>query len=192
MIRGIDFCFYRNSAALGAGWATPTWNLVDGIKDLNEDDQFDAFENTIRRNRGLKTFLPTLEDLSIEFDLVIPDNVLQGTTTAVSAGNPDFDDFRAFQTAKRKRLPIDCLVLTGPLDQNGAEGFRAFMHVLGFGRPQSNGDGAFCKVKMQPGLPDAATLATSPAAQASLEVRVTAAALTYSLWGADTFTYTPT
>lgn len=191
MITGVQCAFYRNSAALGGGWASPTMNLVDGIKDFEVNDAWEEFENSIRRGRGLKTFHQTMEAVELSTMLLIPDNVLQGTTTATSTGNPDWDDFRAFQTAKRKRLPMDVMVLNGPMTENGAEGFRMFMGVFGFSVSQKNEDGLMVAVTMKPMLPDAATLATSPAAQVGLEVRVASGAPTYSLWGAETFTLTP-
>jgi hypothetical protein len=191
MIRAIDLFLYRNSAALGTGWATPTWNVVDGIKDFDATDVYDMFENTVRRGRGLKTYFPTTDDVEINFMMTIPDNVLFGTTTATSAGNPDFDDYRAFQTAKRTRRVMDIMSLTGASTTNGAEGFRMFVTVADFSLVSGDQDGAMMKVKLKPAMPDETTLATSPTALPSLEVRVAAAAPTFSLWGADTFTYTP-
>lgn len=187
MIRGIDCGFYRNSAALGAGYAAPTWNIVDGIKDLDFTDVFDAFENTVRRGLGLKTYLPTLEDVEINFMLTIHDNTLNNSTVAVSAGNPDFDDFRAFQTAKRTRVPIDIMCLTGTTTTNGAEGFRMFVYIHEFSVSQANADGLMAKVKLKPAMPDPTTLATSANALASQYVRVTNGAPTYSGWNAESF-----
>lgn len=188
---GIDCCFYRNSAALGAGWATPTWNLVDGIKDGDFTSVFDMFENTIRRGRGLKTYVPTTEEVEFSFMLTIPDKVLFGTTNAVSAGNPDFDDFRAIQTAKRTKQPLDVMILDGASNINGVEGVRMFVHIAEFSQPQGNSDGLMMNVKLKPAQPDASTLATSPTAVPSMHVRVTGGVPTFSYWDADTFTLTP-
>ncbi len=189
---GIDCAFYRNSAALGAGWATPTWNLVDGIKDGDYKDVLEMFENTIRRGLGLKTYAAALNDVEFSAMLMIPDKVLFGGTVAVTTGNPDFDDFRAIAAAKRTKQPLDVMILDGPSTLNGVEGIRLFAHVAEFSEPQGNGDGLMMKVTFKPALPDASTMATSPTAVPGLNVRVAAGAPTFAAWNSDTFTYTPT
>lgn len=187
MIRGIDCKVYRNSAALGTGYATPTWNLVDGVKDVDIKDSAEAYDTTTRRDLGIKTYDVTLDDVEITLMLKIPDAVLAGTTTAVATGDPDFDDWRAFNTAKNQKINIDLMFLTGTTATNGAEGLRGFFKIHDFSVSQQNSDGLFQAVTLKPSTPDSTTLATTATAVAMRHVRVAGGAPTYANWGSDTF-----
>jgi hypothetical protein len=187
MLRGIDCKLFRNSAALGAGYATPTFNEVASVKDLDYKLTEESYDVTTRREKGIKVYEPTLTDLEVTFMLRIPDNVLFGVTTGVTTGDPDFDDFRAYETAYNTKVVIDNLLLTGGTTTNGAEGFRGFFKVHDFSVSQANADALFAKVTLKPAPADSTTIATTPTAEAMRHARVTAGALTYANWGSDTF-----
>lgn len=180
MPRGIDCKLYRNSAALGAGYATPTFNEVASIKDLEYTLTTESFETTTRLEGGIKTYEQTVADLEISFMLRLPE-------PAATTGDPNYDDYIAIRTAFNTNLVIDAMMLTGTTATNGAEGFRGFFKVSDFSESQGHGDSLFKKVVLKPSCVDATTLASTAAAQAMRRVKIAAGAPTYANWGSDTF-----
>lgn len=180
MPRGIDCKLYRNSAALGAGYATPTFNEVASVKDLEYTITTESFETTTRLEKGIKTYEQTVADLEISFMLRLPE-------AAATTGDPNYDDYIAFRTAFNTNLVIDCMMLTGTTATNGAEGFRGFFKVSDFSETQGAADSLFKKVVLKPSCVDATTLASTASAEAMRRVKVAAGAPTYASWGSDSF-----
>jgi hypothetical protein len=180
MPSGIDGILYRNSASLGAGYATPTFNEVGNIKDLEYTLTWDSSETSVRRERGLKSYEPTMADLEFTFMLRVPEY-------AAASGNPDFDDLAAFIAAAATKGVMDLMVLNGPTATNGVRGFRGFFKVHDFSESQQNGEALFRKVVMKPAPVDATTLATTASAEMCRHVLIAAGAPTYATWGSNTF-----
>jgi hypothetical protein len=181
MPAGIDGFAYRNSAALGAGYATPTWNEVGNIKDLEYSLTWESFETSVRREKGVKSYEPTMADLEITFMLRVPE-------LAAAASNPDFDDLAVFVAAMATRGVIDMLVLNGSSTTVGARGFRGFFKVHDFSESQANADGIFKKITLKPSPVDSTTIATTATAEMMRHALVGAGpAVTFASWGSNTF-----
>lgn len=180
MPRGLDCKLYRNSAALGAGYATPTFNEVANVKDLEYTLTTESFETTTRAEKGIKTYEQTVADLEISFMLRLPEPV-------ATTGDPNFDDYTAIRTAFNSNVVLDMMMLTGTTATNGAEGFRGFFKVSEFSESQTQSDSLFKKVVLKPSCVDATTLATTNTAEAMRRVKIATGAPTYASWGSDTF-----
>jgi hypothetical protein len=177
---GIQCKMLRNSAALGAGYATPTFNDVESVMDVDYSLTQEEFETTTRAEKGIKVYETTLTNLEINFMLRVPE-------LAAAAGNPDFDDFLAFETAHQLNNPLDIMVLSAGATTNGARGFRGFFKVHEFSESQKNGESLFRKVILKPCAVDPTTKATTSTAEAFRWARVAAGAVTYASLGSNTY-----
>lgn len=176
MARGIDCIVYRDTAT----YASPTYQEVRNIKDLQLADSFDTADVSTRHERGLSVFEPTME--KVEYT-----GMMREPEITAAAGDPTFDDHLAFQTAYDGRTALHLEILTGGRTTNGSRGYNGFFFVTKWDQDQSNGVSLFRNFTLTPAPVPAATLAATPAAEAMRKVLVAAGAATYANIGSTTY-----
>ncbi len=174
---------YRNSAAAGAGYATPTWNEISGIREVTVSDTKETYETTTRTGNGIKSFVPTLTEYSFSFKMPCPE-------AGAAAGNLQYDDYIVFRNAYYSGGVIDMLILDGTTTEVGAEGIRFFAAVEQFEQDQSDNARLTTSIKLVITDPDVATLASAatPGAKPAKRARIgSGPALTMADFGSSTF-----
>ena len=171
---------YRNSAALGSGYATPTFNELASVQDLTITIAGDSFDASTRLEKGVRVYEVTMHDISVSFKHRVPD-------LGATMGDPTFDDLQAILGAWRTRAVLDCMFLDGSSSTNGAEGIRGFFKVHKMDQDQSNNVSTFWDVELKPAPVDGTTLASTASAQAMRHVKVATGAPTYANWGSNSF-----
>lgn len=99
---------YRNTGTYGS----PTWTSVSMVKDVTPNTPWDMVDASIRASR-VKLYAPTQQD----FDVTM--NVLDNDSDA---------GVQAFKAAANTAVPIDILVMDGPITDEGVRGVR--FHAL--------------------------------------------------------------
>lgn len=131
-VRGLDCTLYRNTGSYGS----PTWNLVDTIKDNNVSYEKGKADASTRRTK-FRENVSTLIELGIEFGI---------------KRDRDNADWQAFyEASKPGGSPIEILLLDGPIeDLSGEEGLRLTAEVFGFGQAEELEGVVFNSVTMSP------------------------------------------
>lgn len=112
--KGYKRTIYRET---GGTFATPTWNLVDNVKDVSWALPKDSLEATRRASGALKESEPGRGDFSI--------------TGMIMVDESD-SDFTAFETAWLADSLLDIMILDGPNSTNGSRGYRMEMKLHEF------------------------------------------------------------
>lgn len=108
----LDCVLQRNTAS----YATPTWVTVDNVKNVGIPKGKAMSETTTRGDAGLKTFLGTVKEFGLEFEM--------------NADDADAD-YTAFEDSYWNNAPLDLLVLRGPAEA-GTKGVRLQVEVETF------------------------------------------------------------
>lgn len=180
MPRGIDCILYRNSAALGVGYATPTWNEVASVKDVQLTHSLESFDVSTRAEKGLKVYEQTMSEIEITGMIRHPEH-------AAIANDPNFDDFVAFRDAYFGNTVLHLEVLNGGRTTSGVIGLNGFFKVASWDEDQSNGASLMAAFTLKPAPVDVTTLATTNTAQAMRRVKVTSGSATYANFGSTSF-----
>lgn len=113
---GLDMMLYRNSATYGS----PTWVLIENVRDLTGPDSMGEADVSIRGN-GLKLSEPTLEEVSFEWDMI---------------HDPDDADFNAVKAAYEGKTLIEFAFADGPIATSGTKYLRIETKVFKFDRAE--------------------------------------------------------
>jgi len=180
MPRGIDCKLYRNSAALGAGYATPTWNEVTNVRDVQLNHSLESFEMSTRHELGVKVYEQTMSEIEVTGMLRHPEH-------AATTGDPGYDDFIVFRDAYFGNTVLHLQVLNGGNTTNGVIGLNGFFKIAQWNEDQSNGVGLMIAFTLKPCPVDVVTLAATATAQAMRRVKVASGAATYANFGSTSF-----
>lgn len=129
---GFDGTIYFN----GGTYGSPTWGLVNAVRDVNIGADMDETDASTRIGGGVKQSEPTL--LAIELSGKIRSN------------DADSNGFILMETAFFTRTSLDVLFLDNPNTVNGSRGYRCDMKVFKFGEPQNLGDVLFREFSIKP------------------------------------------
>lgn len=177
---GINCVGYRNSAALGSGYATPTFNELGGVQDLKINQSKNKYKCTTRAEKGMEVEETTTTQITVTGKMRIPE-------LAATTGNPDYDDLAAFRTAWNANSVLDLMFLDGGSTTNGSQGIRGFFKISKWDEDQSNDVATFMDFELVPCPVDSTTLASTATAQAMRHVLVATGAPTYANWGSNSF-----
>lgn len=122
---------YRNSGSYG----TPTWDLIDNVKDLTLNLDKDEVDITTRGSGGFKEFIDGMIDASIDFGMV--------WDTADT-------DFTAIRTAFFAKTAIEFLILDGLQATSGSQGLRVTCMIKSFTRNENLGEALMVDVTLRP------------------------------------------
>lgn len=130
---GLDMYLYRNTNT----YASPTWVIVENVRDLTGPDSFAEADVSRRQTGGtpIKQSEPTLREFSIEFDMVYD---LTDT------------DFAALQTAFAARTLVEIALADGAIATTGTRYFGLEMKIFEFSRNESLTDANIYHVVMKP------------------------------------------
>ncbi len=112
----LDCVLARNSAT----FVTPTWVTVNNVKDVGVSKGKSMSETTTRGDGGFKTFIGTVKEFGLEFEM--------------NADDAD-DDYAALADSYWTNAAVDLLVLRGP-NTAGTKGVRLQMEVETFDEKQ--------------------------------------------------------
>ena len=101
----------------GGTFGSPTFNLVDNVKDVAANPQKDQLEGTTRRSGKVKEYEPGRIDL---------------TVTGMMEVDESNEDFTAFETAWLADSSLDIMILDGTSATNGSRGYRMEMKLFAF------------------------------------------------------------
>jgi hypothetical protein len=182
MGRAIDCNIYRNTAAEGVGYGTPTLtNPVGNIMDLEITEDKEMEEITIRRGKGAKMYAPTTIEFAVSGKMLCPG-------VGAAAGNLDFDDYTAFNSAWNSNGVLDLLFLDDLVATIGASGVRGAFALSKWGQPQGVSNRLWRVFELKVTDWSVLTYATSPTAEPLRKALVgTGPALTYASLGSNTF-----
>ena len=131
IVLGLDAKLYRNTGA----WATPTWSLVDNVRDLTTSVEKGDADVSTRGSGGWRQHAVTLKDGSIDFEMVWDTADIEFT----SLKDAFFNDTTVEMAA------LDLLVAT-----TGAQGLHADFNVGDFSRAEALEDALKVSVKLTP------------------------------------------
>ena len=117
--------------------ATPTWTEVTNVQNLKSSDQMGGADVTTRGSGRMKLELPTLETVSVEFDMIW--NTLDAA-------------LQAFKAAYQAGGYIGVAIMDGDITVNGSEGLVADMAVFAFEREEPLEAAMTAKVTLKPTL----------------------------------------
>lgn len=126
-----DAKLYRNAGTYG----TPTWTVMDNVKDLTLTLTKEAIDVSTRAAAGWREFVDGLKDASIEWSMVWDD----GDTA-----------FTAIKAAFLNNTAIEVLVLDGAYNSTGSQGLRATCMVESFTRNETLGEALMVDVTIRP------------------------------------------
>lgn len=133
---GINSKVYYNTASGGTKYASPTWSVVDHVRDNAPSQPWDLVDASIRATR-VKLYHPTQKDIGCQITVRCDD-----VDTA----------YLALRAAAEEGIALDMLILDGPISTEGSRGFRAFFHVSETGQPQGAGDVLYSTFDLKPGF----------------------------------------
>lgn len=140
LVRGKDFKLYRDSEANDPTgyWASPTWVLINNIRDLKRNNSKTMADVSIRLT-DIKQYTGTMIDYSIDFQMVYDqtDPDLQAIENAYWA-----------TSAEQKQIPF--AVLDGPIGTVGSRGVRFTAEVSKFETSESLEDAGMQDVSLTP------------------------------------------
>lgn len=117
-VLGLDGKAYYNTGTN----ASPTWVLVENIKDLTQNLERGEFDVTTRGGGGFVQRVPVLADGSIDFQMVY---------------DPDDADVTQVQTDFFAKTVRQWAFMDGPIATVGSQGLRAGMGVFNFSRSEN-------------------------------------------------------
>jgi len=131
LVLGLNAKLYRNTGTYGS----PTWDLVGNVKDLTLNLESAEADVTTRANNGWRATVPTLNDASIEFEMVW------------DTGDADFT---AIKDAYINKTTIEFLVLDGLVATTGSQGLRATCSIASFTRNEELEEALSVSVSAKP------------------------------------------
>lgn len=100
---------------------SPDWVEINHVADATLNDAWDEGVADARDSL-LHQFEQTMKSLSLDGRIRV---------------NPDDDGYAVIRDANVYSRQLDVMVLNGPLDENGAHGYRFFAKVFGFNEGQN-------------------------------------------------------
>jgi predicted secreted protein len=131
VVLGLNAKLYRNTGS----YATPTWDLVDNVKDLTLNLEKGEADVTRRASAGWRETVGTLKDASIEFQMV---------------WDTEDEDFTAIKDAFFNNTSIEFAVMDGDIEVAGSQGLRATMDVINFSREENLEEALTVSVTIKP------------------------------------------
>ena len=116
-------------------YASPTWTVINNIKDVTLNLDKDEVDVTTRGSGGFKEYVDGLIDATVDFGM------LWDTTDAA---------FTAFQTAFFAKTAVEVLVLSGVYTAGAHQGLRATCMVKSFSRGETLGEALTVDVSIRP------------------------------------------
>jgi len=117
-VLGYNAKLYRNTD----DYDSPAWDEVTNVRDVTLNLEAGEADVTVRGGDGWRQTVPTLKDLSLEFEMI------WDTSDA---------DFTAIQAAFLAGSSLEFVALDGAVDEAGNEGIRATFMVGSFTRNES-------------------------------------------------------
>jgi hypothetical protein len=114
---GFDAKLYYNAATYGS----PSWTLIEKVRDLTLTIEDDQVETTTRDDGGYKSHEPGLRDITVEFNM---------------PAEPDDADWTLLHDAYIARTAKEFLVMNELVGTSGSEGIRALCHIFQGGRDE--------------------------------------------------------
>lgn len=114
-VLGMDAKLYYNTGS----YASPTWTLIDNVRDLTLNLERGDTDITTRGGGGWRQSVATLADGSVDFGMV-----WDNTDTV----------FTAIKNAFINNTVVEFLVLDGLVATSGSQGLRASMAITSFSR----------------------------------------------------------
>jgi hypothetical protein len=130
---GFECYAYRNTGS----WASPTWNLLDGVRDATLNLKKDTADASSRRSKW-KLIRSAMRDGSIEIEMLW------------DRADPDF---AALLTAWLNDTQVDCVFLDDPVATTGAQGPRAWYEVVDLTRSEPLNDTVKAKITLHTAYP---------------------------------------
>jgi len=127
---GKDACLYRNTGS----YASPTWDIIDNVRDLTLGLEMDGADASIRSYGGYAADEPTLLRVPVSFNM--------NYDTADT-------DWEALRAAFFGRTAVECLILDRATAA-GAQGMRASFKLHKFGRGEPLAGIQTTDVEMKP------------------------------------------
>jgi hypothetical protein len=137
VVRGKDFKLYRNSDSPYDN--SPTWVLVDNVKDLTRTVE-KALADASVRGSSFRQQVGTMKDLSLEFQMVY---------------DPTDAALTAFEGAFYSDANVEMLVLDGLIATAGSKGLRFMAQVTNFSVNEALEDVGLVDVTLVPGYDSA-------------------------------------
>jgi hypothetical protein len=136
MSNQVKYAFKGKIYFNGASYGSPTWNLVDAVKDVKVGASFDEFDASTRQGGGIKQSEPVLLGLDI--------------TGMIRTDETDTSGFVALETAFLTRAAIDIMVLDGGSTVNGSRGYRFDAKNFKFGQDESLSNILYREFELKP------------------------------------------
>jgi hypothetical protein len=136
---GFDATLCYNSGS----YSTPTWVVLDNIRNVKMPLAKVSFDSTTRRSKNWKTKNGRTKDVSISFEMLNA-KVINGTTVTYEA------NVAALWTAWKSNSPIEVMSVDGPLNESGHEGVRFMAMVEKMDRDEKNEGEIFFSVVLVP------------------------------------------
>lgn len=133
VVRGKDFKLYRNTDDPYDN--SPTWSLVENIRDLTRNREKDLADASIRGST-YRLQVATIKSFSIDFQMVY-----DGADT----------DVIAFEDAYESDADVELLILDGPIGTAGSKGIRFMGQVSTFTVNEALADVGLVDVSIVPG-----------------------------------------
>ncbi len=130
---GMQKKLYRNSGT----FATPVWEEVTNVTDLTFNLSLDEADITTRANNGWKASIGTLNDGSIDFDMI------------ADRADPEF---QAVEDAFINRTAVEYAVMEGDITVSGTQGWRLTVAVINFTRNEPLAEAVTVNVTLKPTL----------------------------------------
>jgi hypothetical protein len=130
-VLSLDAKTYRNTGSYGS----PTWTLINNIKDLTLPGEKADFDLSTRGNGGHRAYAGTLKDTQVDFNMV---------------WDPADADMVAIRTAYTNNTTIEFLFLDGLVATNGSQGPRVSMIVTKFERTENLEEALMVNVTLKP------------------------------------------
>jgi hypothetical protein len=130
--KGYNRKLYRET---GGTFGSPTWNLVDNVKDVTAVFPKDQLEASTRASSKLKEYEPGRGDFSI---------------TGMIRVKEDDTDFTAFETAWLADSELDLMILDGANDVTGSRGYRMKMKLFSFDEDSADDGVLFRSFELKP------------------------------------------
>lgn len=130
---GIDGAVYRNTGTYGS----PTWTEITNVRDVSPAFPWDMGDASSRAT-PVKLYRKTQTDWS--------------TQVVVRTDDADAGYQALYDSAMGAGLPIELMVLNGPVTEEGAAGVRAHWNVSLAGTAQGAGDVQYDTYDLKPGF----------------------------------------
>lgn len=114
-------------------YASPSWKLVNNVRDVTLNSEADKAETTTRGTNGVKTYLQALRDVTVSFQM---------------NWDPTDTNFQLLKNAHLTNIPLNAAIMDGPIATAGSEGMTGIMYVTKFSRNEPLEEATTADVEM--------------------------------------------